>query len=172
MLTKLTIMPSAKPDFSGDLAGKPYTVMINPEQIHHYVKAEYGQSQQDTVKINPEIVSFELVLDATGVVDPQRTDLTQEMVDLKNTFFDQDFGKKRPRFLDISWGSFSFMGRLSQMDIDYTLFAPNGNPVRARLKLTFEEYIAAGRQSSGVLPESGTSLLSRISRFFSFRKRN
>jgi hypothetical protein len=43
----------------------------------------------------------------------------------------------------LTWGSFSFLGRLKSMGIKYTLFKPNGEPLRGRVSLTFTSYLSA-----------------------------
>jgi nucleoid-associated protein YgaU len=39
------------------------------------------------------------------------------------------------------WGSWIFNGRLQSLAVQYTLFKPNGDPLRAKLTLTFTSSI-------------------------------
>src|SRR5690606_9165240 len=43
----------------------------------------------------------------------------------------------QPNYVKISWGALIFHGRLSDMNIDYKLFSPQGAPLRAVAKVKF-----------------------------------
>ncbi|HEU0053299.1 MAG TPA: tail protein X, partial [Longimicrobium sp.] len=45
-----------------------------------------------------------------------------------------------PRFLQLVWGTLFFRCRLSELSISYTLFKPDGTPLRARADATFISY--------------------------------
>jgi hypothetical protein len=44
-------------------------------------------------------------------------------------------GKKQVRYIAFLWGSLQVFGRLSGMDTTYTMFSPNGSPVRAEVSI-------------------------------------
>lgn len=46
-----------------------------------------------------------------------------------------------PPICNISWGSFQFRGVLDRVSGQFLLFLPEGTPVRARLSVSFKEYI-------------------------------
>jgi hypothetical protein len=50
-----------------------------------------------------------------------------------------------PPICDVKWGSFSFKGVLDHVQGKFTLFLPNGTPVRATLNVTFKEYNDVGQ---------------------------
>jgi nucleoid-associated protein YgaU len=58
----------------------------------------------------------------------------------------------RPNFLRILWGNVSFGNQncfdctLSEVQIDYTLFAPDGKPLRAKINAKFDSYIEDERR--------------------------
>jgi hypothetical protein len=106
-----------------------------------------------------ETVSFELVFDGTGVVPPppsggaapggkrgkrNATNLDQgvagQIKNLKMVAYAYNSKTHEPHYLKLTWGTFSFKCRLKKLDLTYTLFAPDGAPLRARANTTFEGY--------------------------------
>ncbi len=130
---------------------KPYSVMINPESIKRSRSVTYNEEQpSDTssasqkYKNTPsEKLSFEIVLDCTGVVNLSRMNLTSEIATLENIMYTYNGKIHRPNFVSIQWGkNFNFKGVLTSFDTSYTLFKPNGTPLRAKLSLSFSQYIS------------------------------
>lgn len=65
------------------------------------------------------------MIDCTGVVDSTRTDLTQEINQLKKTVYDYNGNIHRPNYVILYWGQgLSFKGVLQTFDTTYTFFAP------------------------------------------------
>jgi hypothetical protein len=52
-----------------------------------------------------------------------------------------DPGTHAPPICNIAWGSLQFRGVLDHVNGRFTLFLPNGTPVRATLDVSFKEYI-------------------------------
>lgn len=49
----------------------------------------------------------------------------------------------RPNFVKVQWGqNITFNGVLDSIDISYTLFKPDGSPLRAKISLSFSQYIS------------------------------
>jgi hypothetical protein len=46
-----------------------------------------------------------------------------------------------PNDLTISWGSFVFQCHLTALSYDYTLFSPEGEPLRVKVSVSFISYI-------------------------------
>lgn len=90
----------------------------------------------------PEEVSFTLTLDGTGVVpDAADTTVAAQITKLRNIAYAYSGEDHEPDAVQIDWGEElkAFQGRLTNLDIDYTLFDPDGAPLRATLKLKFIE---------------------------------
>lgn len=149
-------MPGAKEPFSiyrCDEKGvkimpeQRFQAMLNPGSYTHTrtpglsdIKTKKPRAQQPQL----QTLSLEdLVFDGTGVVematplsvDAQIRNLA-EIVDLAEPVNDK---LKRPVVL-LAWGSLHFIGRLVSMAVKYTLFRPDGLPLRARVTLQFAEY--------------------------------
>jgi nucleoid-associated protein YgaU len=54
--------------------------------------------------------------------------------------FDYDGQIHSPNFIQLAWGTLIFNCRLSTLNISYTLFKPDGTPLRAKADVTFIEY--------------------------------
>lgn len=131
---------------------KSYRLMINPDTIKWDRSIEYAEEQApDTstpsqrYKSTPsEKLSFDIVIDCTGVVDADRTNMNDEVKKLKDIVFEYDGNIHRPNFVQIRWGkNFEFKGVLTTFDTSYTLFKPDGNPLRAKISLSFNKYISS-----------------------------
>ncbi|MBO3697748.1 hypothetical protein [Roseivirga sp. E12] len=132
------------PEYLTPLKTIPYTVMINPESIDS--KKVMGFNRQ----LNPDqtlpnshiefnhLLSFNLVIDCTGIVDAARTDMAAEMTALEKTLYTKKGNKQEPSFVKVNWGeNLYFEGQVLTFDVNYTLFRPNGNPLRAKISLSF-----------------------------------
>lgn len=133
-----------------------FQVWINPESYTHVYRVCYNDRQAqgspggspDFDKIPSDRVSFELVFDGTGVVPspnpgvlPFAADGVAKQVDaFKNLVFSYAGNIHSPRYLQLVWGTMLFRCRLSELSIAYTLFKPDGTPLRARANATFVGY--------------------------------
>lgn len=138
-------------NFQQAFAGQPYTVMINPETIKWQRSIEYNEQQAPNTsapsqkyKSTPvEKLNFDIVIDCTGIVDSKRVDMAQEISALESIIYTYNGKIHRPNFVKVQWGkSLVFKGVLKSMDASYTLFKPDGSPLRAKISLGFSEYIS------------------------------
>jgi len=158
-ITQCTVDTSGKvtPDES-----KKFEVMLNPSGFNHTLSIEYnkdkaqGQIASD-LKFNQyqsEKVSFDLLLDGTGVVSGSNSSVKDQVKSLSSIVYNYEGASHEPNHVRLFWGSFIFYGRLDSINLDYTLFKPNGEPLRAKIKLSFtgfmsneEEALKAGKSS-------------------------
>lgn len=148
-------------DQNGQPTGEgQFQAMINPASLNHQLGISYNSDSSANLPIGKSAVesklsqyqqeklSFELVFDGTGAVPPaapQATagDVSQQVKQLKNVVYHYVGEKHEPSIVKLQWGqSFSFVGRLSSMTLDYTLFKPGGDPLRAKIKLNFGSYMS------------------------------
>jgi len=89
------------------------------------------------------------------------TKRTKEVVALAEI----DVETHRPPVCWLSWGAYGqiFTGVLTQLDQRFTLFLPDGTPVRATLTCTFAEYMTTARARAGEL-HSADVVKSRVLR--------
>lgn len=138
-------------NFSDPFSGQPYTCMINPDNIKWQKNIEYNEQQAPNTssasqkyKSTPsDKLSFEIVIDGTGIIDPKRTDVSKDIATLENIIFTYNGKIHRPNFVKVQWGKdLIFKGVLISFDTSYTLFRPDGSPLRAKISLSFSQYIA------------------------------
>ncbi len=138
-------------EFQTPFKGKPYTVMINPDTIKWQRNIEYNNRQsQDssttsqTYKHTPsDRLSFDMVIDCTGVVDAKRRNMAKEVKALESVIFTYNGKIHRPNFVKIQWGkNITFKSVLKTFNTSYTLFKPDGSPLRAKISLTFGAYVS------------------------------
>jgi hypothetical protein len=137
--------------FQTAFAGSPYSVMINPDAIKWQRSVEYNEQQaantssaSQKYKSTPsDKVNFDIVIDCTGIVDAKRTDMATEIQALETIVFTYNGQIHRPNFVKIQWGKdITFKGVLTSFDISYSLFKPDGSPLRAKISLSFSQYIS------------------------------
>lgn len=161
-LVKMQIVGFTDEKFANK-SGSSYKVMLNPESLKWDRSVEYNDQQApdsaDSSKkyrsTPAESLSFDLVLDCTGVIDQDRISLPKEMDALKTVVYEYNGKIHRPNFVAIHWGSnTTFQGVLTGFDTTYSLFAPNGDPLRAKISLRFSSYTDPVTAARAKKPES------------------
>jgi hypothetical protein len=149
------------------LGSKEFTVMLNPSSYTHTHKITYargsifGQLGSDVkfAQIGEDTVSFQVIIDGTGVVAPGSSgsypDVKTQLQKLQGVVYDYQGVKHEPSVVRLLWGTMIFFGRMTKMEVEHTLFKPSGAPLRAKVKLDFigfmskeKEALVANRSSS------------------------
>lgn len=138
-----------------------FVLPINPEQFSQTFKIEHNEEQPQGSQGNdpeftftpPEDLKLDFTFDATGVVPIKgeagqfHRDVTQKVQDLLQLIYVMNPDTHKPNFLRLLWGDFSFGNSsgfnclLKDLQINYTLFSPEGKPLRAKLSATFMRYV-------------------------------
>ncbi len=143
-LKKMLIEAYKEPDYSGSAADS-FSVMFNPTSFSEKYEVEYEERQgagdtsspQVFDKIKPQEYSFEFLFDGTGTAGEKTVDV-QYMVDRFLTVTGKLNSEiHRPMYLKISWGALLSKCVLKLAETTYTLFKPDGYPLRAKVKATF-----------------------------------
>jgi len=138
-------------DYQQPSSPDAYNFMINPESIKWNRRIEYAEEQppdsstaSQRYKYSPnDTLNFDIVIDCTGIVDGQRTNMSNEISALEKIIFTYNGQIHRPNFVTIRWGEkFIFKGVLTSFDTSYTLFNSDGNPLRAKVSLGFSQYVS------------------------------
>lgn len=150
-------------EFQNKFSGNPYVLMINPDNIKLQKAIEYNEQQAPATsstsqkfKSTPsDKLSFETVIDCTGIVDSKRTDMSKEIKSLETIIYTYNGKIHRPNFVKVQWGeNITFNGVLNSIDISYTLFKPDGSPLRAKISLAFSQYISPSTETKIIAPKS------------------
>ncbi len=149
-LVSMNITGYSNGTFSDKISGEPYAVMINPATINlsrsiSYTASDTAGQGAASPKFNKSDggkLSFDLIIDCTGVVDITRINLSSELKKLRKIVYDYNGTEHRSNFVSIRWGSdLVFYGVLTNFDVSYTFFKSDGSPLRAKVSLKFDSYI-------------------------------
>ncbi|MET0266850.1 MAG: peptidoglycan-binding protein [Duganella sp.] len=126
--------------------GNGIEVLINPSGYQRTMSVCYnkrptlGQPAATPAfsHIQPEVLTLpQLVLDGTGVVALVGLESVTDMLNkLLALLYNVDGDKHEPNLVCFQWGDLTFYGRVTEIAVDYTLFKPTGEPLRAKIKLT------------------------------------
>jgi nucleoid-associated protein YgaU len=141
-----------------------FVLPINPEQYEQTLKVEYdvqpaqgAQGVEGRFKSSaPEELKLDFVFDGTNTVYgyAQEGRSVPEQIDaLKGVVYDLQGEIHQPRYLKLVWKDFTFDCILTELKITYTLFDPEGTPLRAKLSCTFLNY----RETERRVREEGKS---------------
>ena len=162
-LTKLKIKAFSDEQFSEEVADGEFRTLLNPETYMFKYKIEQNDDQASGTSATaprfnralPEDLELEFVFDRTGVLtdygaagtadDKTFKDEGRGVIDdiehFKKVVFDYNGEEHKPNYLIISWGTLLFKGSLSEMDITFKLFKPDGTPLRAVAKAKFKGFV-------------------------------
>jgi len=155
-LKKLEITAYLDSEFSRKASFDKLVVPINPDKYSRTIGVQYDDTKgMGSAGGSPifnryaeEMIKFELVFDATGVLPPPPAGV----VAAKNGVVDQIDALRKvtceyigeihgPPFLKVIWGTLLFKCRLTDLGLTYTLFRPDGVPLRANATATFKGYV-------------------------------
>ena len=124
-------------------------VLFNPEQYDLSKQIKYGSTEiaglttpvTQFASGDAETLSMELFFDTSE----ERTDVraATELLDQLVTVDGEQHAPPRCRFV---WGSLVFTAVVERLEKSFTKFLPTGQPVRARVNVTFREYKTAKQQ--------------------------
>jgi hypothetical protein len=162
-LIKLRIKAYKDEQFTEKVGDGEFKSLLNPEQYKFNYKIEQNEDQAPgtsaaTPRFNkalPENLELEFVFDRTGVVvdygKPGTADdnafrdegngIIDDIEQFKKVIFDYNGEEHKPNYLIISWGTLLFKGTLSEMEIIFKLFKPDGTPLRATARAKFKGFV-------------------------------
>jgi len=131
-----------------------FKTMVNPESYKRDFGINYNKDKSQG-KLSPEVkfssyneekISFDFILDGTGVVKGE-TDVPGHLKKLKAIVYKYTGDRHEPNLVRLAWGDLVFYGRLTSMGVNYTLFKPDGIPLRAKVSLAFSKYVNPKEES-------------------------
>lgn len=130
-----------------------FSATLNPNSVKHVYGISYtntGLQQQGDISpktafkgYQSEKLDFQLLLDGTGVTGKTTTATVQkQLATLKKVIYAYNGEQHEPYPVVITWGSsVNFRGRLTSINVDYSLFDSSGNPLRATVALSFTKFL-------------------------------
>lgn len=147
-LKKLKIVAYEDNAFSTP-TGNEFSMMVNPGTYEQKKGVRYNKDDAMEGGNNPtyqgyedENVSFEFLLDATGVIPgAENKDLPAIIADLEKTAYTYVGTAHESPYIKVIWGTLDYQGRIKEMKVTYTFFSPDGKPLRAKVKLELIQYV-------------------------------
>lgn len=146
-------MAFAKARITIEHTGSHFEVMFNPEE--YTLNRDNNFASQAVPGLSSPLLQFvhgnlrtldmELFFDTFEAHRDVR-ELTQQVVGL----LDIDPELHAPPVIVVSWATLQFRCVLARASQKYILFFPDGRPARARLTVSFQEYVEPGRESREV----------------------
>jgi hypothetical protein len=156
-IERLKINAYESDTFSKSKLVDSFEVMLNPESYSRTFKIKQnasegiGKSGAD-IKFEsyaPETITLDFIIDGTGVIDSQKDQSVSDQIKKFNDLtFKYNGNIHRNNFLSLNWGDLTFLCVLKQYSIKYTLFDPEGKPLRATLSATFDEHTSPKMESA------------------------
>lgn len=137
-----------------------FIATLNPNSIKRTFGISYTNEKSCTAmgKLAPKVelnayksekLSFELLLDTTGSIgNTSIASVPEQIANLKLVTYNYYSSDHEPSPVLALWGTMCFLGRLTSMDISYTLFSSSGVPLRANVTLNFDEYLSDKEQEA------------------------
>src|ERR1700679_3632174 len=146
-------MGLAKAKITVEATGAVFPVMFNPEE--YTLNKDNNFASQSIPGLSGPILQFvagnlrtlemELFFDTYEAQTDVRSQ-TDNIVNLLNI----NSSLHAPPVLRIGWASLQFRGVLARVSQKFVLFLPDGTPVRAKLTVSFSEYIDPNQEAKQV----------------------
>jgi hypothetical protein len=152
-LTKLNIKAYKDEKFSQEVANGEFNTLLNPENYRVRYRIDQNDTQAQGTssaaprfnKALPEDLQLDFIFDRSGVIKGYEDESGEGIIDdiekFKRVILDYNGDEHKPNYLIISWGALLFKGSLSEMEITFKLFKPDGTPIRASARATFKGFI-------------------------------
>ena len=151
-LTKLKIIAYRDATYKDPVDNGEFTTLINPEKYSFNYKVEQNEDQAqgtsaNSIKFNktlPENLDLSFVFDRTGAIKTSKASkdgIIEDIEKFKKVVFEYVGENHQPSYLKILWGTLVFKGKLSEMNIEFTLFNSEGIPIRAVANAKFTGFV-------------------------------
>lgn len=135
-----------------------FEALINPETytLEYKVKTTEGQGQGTSgaqskfAYILPQELTFDFLFDNTGLIDdkPKPNGIFDDVNHFRDLLTKYRGDSHEPYHLKLVWGNLIFKGRAIEVGITYKLFNPDGQPIRAVVRVKFQGSIEEKKRIS------------------------
>ena len=106
--------------------------------------------EKEFTSIPPSLIIFQFTLDGTGANQPPNTEIESvpdTINKIKKITQDYDGESHEPPWVELTWGPNVVRGRTVKLDIEYNLFKPSGEPLRAEVSLEIERSLSRAEET-------------------------
>jgi contractile injection system tube protein len=159
-MVKVVIQSYDNNDFLKEDTSRRFQIPVNPETytknfaVALEKKRAHGKNGTDPryISTEPEQLKLDFILDGTNTIEGyvyQNMTVEDQLNKFLNCAYNMDQKIHRPRFLVVIWGGnyLKFKCVLSDLDINHTLFNPDGKPLRIKIGATFLNYKNSDEQA-------------------------
>lgn len=131
-----------------DKDSNDFVAMFNPEQysIRYEIESDDSSgsgtsgSSQTFQRMKAQDLSLDFTIDGTGV-NGEKIEVPDRVRSFLDVAYEYQGDQHRPRYLKIVWGTLIFKCVLKSATVNYTLFNPDGQPLRAKITASFNGFI-------------------------------
>jgi hypothetical protein len=145
--TKIVIEAYKDREMTGKAVGS-FTLPVNPEQYSQVFQVKYdakvapgGQGVEEKfMSSGPEELKLDFLFDGTDTIygyAQAGKSVPQQIQEFKEVVYDLSGDIHQPRFLKVMGMGVAFPCVLTELQLNYTLFKPDGIPLRAKASATF-----------------------------------
>jgi hypothetical protein len=125
-----------------------FVAMFNPEQysIRYEIQSDDSSgsgtsgSSPTFQRLKPQDLSLDFTIDGTGV-SGKKEEVSDRVKIFLDVAYEYQGDQHKPRYLKIVWGTLIFKCVLKSANINYTVFNPEGQPLRAKISASFNGFI-------------------------------
>lgn len=145
-LVKVLIYAYKDASFSklSKLQTNPISLPVNPKSFtQNYSLTKNKTTNSAFVVSAPKELKLNFIFDGTNTIagykyNSKNHAVKDQLAVFMNTVYFKDANVKHPRFLRIKWGeAFQFSGILTDLNLNYTLFERDGDPLRIEVSARF-----------------------------------
>ncbi len=148
-----------------------FVVQVNPEMYTLAFPMEIANEKNQPEgtsafpnpwsKNPPQVLNLEFLMDSTGSIASTANNagdmmqsVRKQIESFKKTAYYIKGERHEPYFLLIQWGTFCFRCRMTNMTINYKLFSPGGDPIRATINASFKGVVSPFEMERGANQKS------------------
>lgn len=139
-------------------AAEAFEALVNPETYTLEYKVRTNDTQGSGTSgaqltfqyTEPEELSFDFLFDNTGLIDdkPKPEGIFDDVEGFRRLLMEYRGNTHEPYHLKLIWGKLVFKGRAIDIGITYKLFNPDGQPIRAVVKVKFKRSVEEKKRAA------------------------
>ncbi len=147
-LVKLKIIGYENQSYSESKKSSDFTTQVNPATLKLGKRLNYSQNGEAQGVANLrkfrsqalDSLSFEVLMDDTGIIPSKTGKIKDRINQLEKAIYRINSESHEPSYTKVIWGTFIFRGRVESINYDYSLFSPDGTPLRVKVSFSFAGY--------------------------------
>ena len=144
-LVKLKILGYETVSYSEAKKSGEFTTQVNPATLKLGKTLNYSENGEahgiaNLKKFKSQALdslSFDVLMDDTGIIPSKTGKIKDRINQLEKSIYRINSESHEPSYTKVIWGTFIFRGRVESITYDYSLFSPEGAPLRVKVSFSF-----------------------------------